>query len=256
MDDPGSSLPESQRYALLVTASDVSRKRLVRLPWDYALYGLDPDEQEVADAVRASTSIPFFFEPVTLRSMTRRRRPARRFDPGRRQRAVQLPDRVVRPHRRRAAAVADVRRAAHDAPGRPGQHHRGDAAPCRWRCPSSRRCSRPATASTSTTRACRRAASSSTRPASRRSTSASPTSSRSSCCSPGHQSAGAFLADWDCDRLPGAVPGRVAAVTPMRVWLPYADWPQLLDAARRRRRPTCSRASATRRRASRRSSCS
>jgi NTE family protein len=68
VDDPGSSLPEGQRYALLVTASDVSRKRFVRLPWDYPLYGLDPDEQEVADAVRASASIPFFFEPVTLRS--------------------------------------------------------------------------------------------------------------------------------------------------------------------------------------------
>lgn len=49
-------------------ASDVSRKRLVRWPWDYRLYGLDPDEQSVADAVRASASIPFFFEPVTLRS--------------------------------------------------------------------------------------------------------------------------------------------------------------------------------------------
>lgn len=67
-DDSGSSLPESNRYALVVTASDVSRKRFVRLPWDYPLYGLDPDEQEVADAVRASASIPFFFEPVTLRS--------------------------------------------------------------------------------------------------------------------------------------------------------------------------------------------
>ncbi len=60
--------PPERRYALVVTASDVSRKRLVRLPWDYASYGLDPDEQEVADAVRASASIPFFFEPVTLRS--------------------------------------------------------------------------------------------------------------------------------------------------------------------------------------------
>jgi len=49
-------------------ASDVSGKRLVRWPWDYRLYGLDPDEQSVADAVRASASIPFFFEPVTLRS--------------------------------------------------------------------------------------------------------------------------------------------------------------------------------------------
>ena len=55
----------------------MSRKRFVRLPWDYPLYGLDPDEQEVADAVRASASIPFFFEPVTLRS----RRPGRRASP-------------------------------------------------------------------------------------------------------------------------------------------------------------------------------
>ena len=65
--DPGSDLPAEHRYALVVIASDVSRRRLVRLPWDYPLYGLDPDEQSVADAVRASASIPFFFEPVTLR---------------------------------------------------------------------------------------------------------------------------------------------------------------------------------------------
>jgi len=58
------------QYSLVVTASDVSRRRLVRLPWDYGEYNLDPDEQEVADAVRASASIPFFFEPITLRSRT------------------------------------------------------------------------------------------------------------------------------------------------------------------------------------------
>jgi NTE family protein len=68
VDDDDSSLAPEQRYSLVVTASDVSRKRLVRWPWDYQLYGLDPDEQSVADAVRASASIPFFFEPVTLRS--------------------------------------------------------------------------------------------------------------------------------------------------------------------------------------------
>jgi len=66
--DADGSLPPERLYSLVVTASDVSRKRLVHLPWDYAVYGLDPDEQEVADAVRASASIPFFFEPVTLRS--------------------------------------------------------------------------------------------------------------------------------------------------------------------------------------------
>jgi NTE family protein len=43
--------------------SDVTRGRLVRLPWDYPKYGLDADEQLVADAVRASMSIPFFYEP-------------------------------------------------------------------------------------------------------------------------------------------------------------------------------------------------
>ncbi len=42
-------------------------RRLVQLPWHYGDYGLDPDEQRVVDAVRASASIPFFFEPVTLR---------------------------------------------------------------------------------------------------------------------------------------------------------------------------------------------
>ena len=55
------------RYGLVVTASDLSRKRLVQLPWDYPEYDLDPDEQRVADAVRASASIPYFFEPVQLK---------------------------------------------------------------------------------------------------------------------------------------------------------------------------------------------
>lgn len=42
--------------------------RLVMLPWEYEEYGLDPDEQSVADAVRMSASLPFFYEPVTLRT--------------------------------------------------------------------------------------------------------------------------------------------------------------------------------------------
>ena len=62
-------LPEERRYRLVVTVSDVTTGQLVRLPWDYRrVYGLDPDEQSVADAVRASMSIPFFFRPVTLTS--------------------------------------------------------------------------------------------------------------------------------------------------------------------------------------------
>lgn len=65
--DPGSDLPGERRFGLVVIASDVSRQRMVRLPWDYADYGLDPDDQPVALAVRASASIPFFFEPVTMK---------------------------------------------------------------------------------------------------------------------------------------------------------------------------------------------
>jgi NTE family protein len=60
-------LPVDRRYKLVVMATDVTRGRLLRLPWDYRLLGLDPDEQRVADAVRASISIPLYFEPVILR---------------------------------------------------------------------------------------------------------------------------------------------------------------------------------------------
>lgn len=62
-------LPPEQRYKLVVTVADVTTGQLVRLPWDYRrVYGLDPDEQSVADAVRASMSIPFFFRRVKLTS--------------------------------------------------------------------------------------------------------------------------------------------------------------------------------------------
>jgi NTE family protein len=68
IDDPGSDLPPERQYRLVVMVSDISRGRLTRLPWDYQEYGLDPDEQLVADAVRASMSIPFFYEPVRLKT--------------------------------------------------------------------------------------------------------------------------------------------------------------------------------------------
>jgi NTE family protein len=63
------SLPPERRYRLVVTVADVTTGQVVRLPWDYRrLYGLDPDEQQVADAVRASMSIPFFFRVAKLTS--------------------------------------------------------------------------------------------------------------------------------------------------------------------------------------------
>jgi NTE family protein len=63
------NVPPEQRYRLVVTVADVTTGQLVRLPWDYRrLYGLDPDEQSVADAVRASMSIPFFFRTTKVTS--------------------------------------------------------------------------------------------------------------------------------------------------------------------------------------------
>jgi NTE family protein len=58
---------DDEAYKLVVMAADITRGQLIRLPWDYHQYGLKPAEQLVVDAVRASTSIPIFFEPVTLR---------------------------------------------------------------------------------------------------------------------------------------------------------------------------------------------
>ena len=67
-DDPGMSLLPDRRYRLVVHASDITRGELVQLPWDYAYYGLPADDQPVVGAVRASMSIPFFFEPVTVKA--------------------------------------------------------------------------------------------------------------------------------------------------------------------------------------------
>jgi len=67
-DDPDSALPPDMRYRLIVHASDVTRGDLLRLPWSYRPgFDLDPREQSVADAVRASMSIPFFFRWVQLK---------------------------------------------------------------------------------------------------------------------------------------------------------------------------------------------
>lgn len=68
ISDQGGSLQDYQKYSLVVHAGDLSRRALVRLPWDYSLYGLAGDEQRVVDAVRASISIPFYFRPVQVRT--------------------------------------------------------------------------------------------------------------------------------------------------------------------------------------------
>jgi NTE family protein len=71
LDDPGAdaNLTPSQRYTLVVHTSDITRRRLVRLPWDYPAYGCDDiDGRSITDAVRASMSIPFFFQPVHVKA--------------------------------------------------------------------------------------------------------------------------------------------------------------------------------------------
>lgn len=62
--------PDQFAWSLVVTASDLSRRRLVRIPWDLDSYGIDPDNFSVARAVHASSAIPFVFEPVRVRGAT------------------------------------------------------------------------------------------------------------------------------------------------------------------------------------------
>jgi NTE family protein len=52
------------RWCLRVIASDVTRREMLVLPNDAPKLGLDPDEMDIAYAVRMSMSIPIFFEPV------------------------------------------------------------------------------------------------------------------------------------------------------------------------------------------------
>ncbi|MFF2482034.1 patatin-like phospholipase family protein [Paenibacillus sp. NPDC058071] len=52
---------------LRIVASDITNGRLLVLPDDYPMYGIDPRKAGVARAVRMSASIPFFFDPVILR---------------------------------------------------------------------------------------------------------------------------------------------------------------------------------------------
>jgi NTE family protein len=61
-------LPDERRYRLVVLVSDITRGKSIRLPWDYAEYGLDAHRQSLVSAVRASMSIPFFFTPVHVKA--------------------------------------------------------------------------------------------------------------------------------------------------------------------------------------------
>lgn len=64
------TLPKNLAYKLVVVTADLTKGELVYLPWDYPKYGLDPDQQDIATAIRTSMSIPFFFTPARLGTST------------------------------------------------------------------------------------------------------------------------------------------------------------------------------------------
>jgi len=61
------SFADLPRNALRVVASDITEGKMLVLPDDIAAYGVDPMKLSVAKAVRMSSSLPFFFDPVKFR---------------------------------------------------------------------------------------------------------------------------------------------------------------------------------------------
>jgi len=54
------------RYKLVIIATDVTRRKLLKLPYDIKDYNLSPDDLEVCKAVRMSSALPFFYKPSRL----------------------------------------------------------------------------------------------------------------------------------------------------------------------------------------------
>lgn len=57
---------ERFRWRAQVVASDLTARRLLVLPRDARTFGVEPDDLDVALAVRMSAAVPFYFEPVRL----------------------------------------------------------------------------------------------------------------------------------------------------------------------------------------------
>ena len=53
---------------LYIIASDITSGEMLTLPNDLTSYGINPDTFEIAKAVRMSVSIPYYFQPVKLKS--------------------------------------------------------------------------------------------------------------------------------------------------------------------------------------------
>lgn len=59
-----------KKGSLRLIASDLTNGTMIVLPDDLVRYGLNPDMFPVARAVRMSCSIPYFFEPIKLKTDT------------------------------------------------------------------------------------------------------------------------------------------------------------------------------------------
>jgi NTE family protein len=66
--DPEFADEPKYRHRLQVIASDITAHRLLVLPRDAPRFGIEPDDLEVAEAIRMSMSIPIFFKPWRWRS--------------------------------------------------------------------------------------------------------------------------------------------------------------------------------------------
>ena len=64
---------DKYKYKFQAIAADISDRRLLVLPNDLKLFGINPDGFSISRAVRMSMSIPFFFEPVELRDTSGRK---------------------------------------------------------------------------------------------------------------------------------------------------------------------------------------
>lgn len=57
---------EDGKSRLKIIASDITRRKMLILSEDIKSYGIDPMELKIAQAIRMSISIPFYFKPVKL----------------------------------------------------------------------------------------------------------------------------------------------------------------------------------------------
>jgi NTE family protein len=64
---------DKYKYKFQAIAADITDRKLLILPGDLKLFGINPDEFSISRAVRMSMSIPFFFEPVELRDISGRK---------------------------------------------------------------------------------------------------------------------------------------------------------------------------------------